>query len=278
MVYLICKPELAKPKHAIMFLLLSLLLLTDANGQASSGWERENNWFISGSTGMAILAGEMTKGYDFLTNEFSHNPGFSFNFDFGRTLGNRWESLIRLNAYTLFGRKSLPDFSAVGYQSFLTGQLLQLPVEYITPNSSVSIILRYMFKNNSKGQNTSVRFNPFAEAGVGIHSFSSELRYQIVPSNEISPMILRKKDGDTPIGVAVFTTGLGARTGSPDKWNLVFLCNAELINYDAIDAVHNFSNGTRNHSRAIVMKLTAGLTIPFGGDSPTDIFLPFRRW
>jgi hypothetical protein len=277
MVYLISKPELAKTKPVFMVLMLFLLLFTDAHAQENSGWRRGNNWFISGNTGMAILAGEMTKGFEFLPNEFSHSPGFAYNFDIGRTFGNRWESLVRLNAYTLFGRSSLPDFSAIGYQSSLLIQPEQLPVEYITQNSSVSLILRYMFKNNSRGQSSTLRFNPFAEAGLGIHSFTSELRYQIAPSNEKSPVILKIKDGETPVGVAVVTTGIGAKTGAPDRWNLVFLLNAELINYDALDAVHNYSNGSRNHSRGVVMKLTAGLTIPFGGDSPVDIFLPFRR-
>jgi len=273
-----CKPELAISKPGVMVLMLSLLLITGAYGQTTSAWNRENHWFISGNTGLAILAGEVTKEFTYLPNEFSHRPGFSFNFDFGRTLGNRWESLFRLNAYTLFGKSNLPDFSAVGYQSSLKGQLLQVPVEYITPNSSVSILLRYMFRNSSRGQGSTFRFNPFAEAGVGIHSFTSELRYQVAPTNENSPVILKKKDGDSPIGAGVITTGIGARTGAPDTWNLVFLWNAELINYDAVDAVHNYSEGTRNHSWAVVMKLTAGLTIPFQIDSPADIFLPFRRW
>jgi hypothetical protein len=278
MAYRTCEPELAISKPGIMVLLLSLLLHTNAYGQASSGWEKENNWFISGNTGMAILAGEMTQGFSFLPNEFGHRPGFTFNLDLGRTFGNRWESLVRVNAYTLFGKSNLPEFSAVGYQSNLKGPLFQLPVEYITPNSSVSILLRYMFRNQSQGPGSTVRFNPFAEAGIGIHSFTSELRYQFAPADTISPLILKKKDGDTPIGVAVITTGLGVRTGAPDTWNLVFLWNADLINYDAIDAVHNYSDGVRNHSWTLVMKLTAGLIIPFGGDSPTDIFLPFRRW
>jgi hypothetical protein len=278
MVYLISKTELAKPKPVIMVLLLSLLLLADAYGQANSGWKRGNNWFISGSTGMAILAGEATKGFELLPNEFIHSPGFAFNFDIGRTFGNQWESLLRLNAYTLFGKSSRPDFSAVGYQSSLPGQLDQLPVEYITPNSSASIILRYMFKDNSRGQSRKARFHPFAEAGLGIHSFTSELRYQIAPFNEESPVISKIKDGDTPVGVAVITTGIGAKTGAPDRWNLVFLWNAELVDYDALDAVHNFSNGSRNHSRAVILKLTAGLTIPFGGNKPTDNYLPFSRW
>jgi hypothetical protein len=273
-----CKPDLAKSKPVVMVLMLSLFLITAAYGQSTSAWDKENNWFVSGNTGMAILAGEMTKGFTWLPNEFSHLPGFTFNLDVGRTLGNRWESLLRLNAYTLFGKSNLPDFSAVGYQSNLKGQLFQIPVEYISPNSSVSIIFRYMFKNQSQGRGSAVSFNPFAEAGIGIHSFKSELRYQIAPADTISPLILRKKDGDTPIGVAVITTGLGVRTGAPDKWNLVLLWNAELVNYDALDAVHNYSDGSRNHSRAVIMKLTAGLTIPFGGDLPTDIFLPFRRW
>jgi hypothetical protein len=273
-----CKPELAKLKPGAMVLLLSLLLIADVYGQTTSAWKKENYWFISGSTGMAILAGEMTKGFEFLPNEFSHSPGFSYNLDLGRTFGYRWESLIRVNAYTLFGRSSLPHFSAVGYESPLSGQLLQLPVEYITPNSSVSIFLRYMFRNSSRGETSFVNFNPFAEAGLGIHSFTSKLSYQIAASSEISPVIMRKTDGGTPIGVAVITAGLGARTGTQGRWNLQFLWNAEVVDYDALDAVHNFSDGARNHSRAIVMKLTAGLTIPFGGDSPTDVFLPFRRW
>ena len=273
-----CKPIIAKSKPGIMVLLLSLTLFANAYGQADSGWEKENNWFISGNTGMAILAGEMTKGFSLLPNEFGHRPGFSFNLDLGRTFGNRWESLLRLNAYTLFGRSNLPDFSAVGFQSNLRGQLYQLPVEYITPNSSVSILLRYMFRNQNLGQGSTVRFNPFAEAGIGIHSFTSELRYQIALADTLSSLILKKKDGETPIGVAVITTGLGVRTGAPDTWNLVFLWNAELINYDALDAAHNYLNGTRNHSWTVVLKLTAGLIIPFGADSPTDIFLPFRRW
>jgi hypothetical protein len=276
MVYLIYKPVKANLKPVTIGLFLSLLLLTEVWGQANTGWKRENYWFISGGTGMAILAGEIKKDFTFLPNEFSHSPGIAFNLDFGRTFSNQWETLLRINAYNLFGKSNLPEFSAVGIHPSLSGQLYPEPVEYITTNSSVSVLLRYMFKRNHSGQGNTSRFHPFAEAGAGIHSFKSDLRYQTAPAQEKSTLIFRKQDGDTPVGVAVITTGLGAKAGTPGRMNVLLTWNAELINYDALDAVHHYSNATRNHARTIIMKLTAGLTIPFGGNPQTDIFLPFR--
>jgi hypothetical protein len=125
-------------------------------------------------------------------------------------------------------------------------------VEYITPNSSVSIFSGTCSETKAREKAVLSVLIPLPKPELESIVLHQNLRYQIAPADTISPLLLRKKDGGTPIGVAVITTGLGARTGAPDKWNLVFLWNAELVNYDALDAVHNYSDGARNHSRAVV--------------------------
>jgi hypothetical protein len=257
------------------FLLLLIFISFSAKAiQKPNG--NENNWYISGSTGIAILSKEITKNFVFLKNEFNHQPGFTYDLSASRTFGVRWEPSLRLSVYTLTGNSNNPNFSASGYHDPITQMNHQAPVEYITQSSSVSLILRYHFNWNQGKDEDDLKIAPFFEAGAGINSFKSELRYKTAPSIEESSLIFKKHDNGYPFGVAQIVTGLGTKIGGNGKWNFVILWNTEWINYDCLDAVYNFSEGERNHAKGIVFRLTAGISIPIKSAVKKDNYLPFR--
>jgi hypothetical protein len=258
-------------------IILILQMIFPLDGMAFPGKQnRETIWYLTGSSGIAFLNGEITREFAVLKNEFRHQPGFAFDLSIGRTLGQRFEPTFRLGVYTLFGESDLPQFSATGYHAALPVSMHQAPVEYITQSSAVSLIMKIYLRNNPGSQ--TIRFNPFIEAGVGINSFKSELRYQRIPPGQNSPVIFRKSNGEYPFGVAQIITGLGTKIGTPGKWNAVLLWNADVVNYATLDAVHNFTNGERDHARGIVSRITAGITIPLRRNIDKDNYLPFRRW
>ena len=222
-------------KSTGILMVILLLIISDVAMAFKGSKSKEINWYVSGTSGVALLAGEVTKNFVFLSKEFGHRPGFAYDLSVGRNAGNRWEPTFRLGAYTLFGESSLPRFSALGYHEELPATLYNQPVEYITQGSTVSFILRYLIRGSLVKQNKAVQFNPFVEVGAGINNFTSELRYVTIPAAENSPLILRKRNGEYPIGAGQIMTGLGTKIGSYGKWNIVILWNAEWVKYDSLE-------------------------------------------
>lgn len=270
-------PEPAGFKPTLLLLVVLLLSTADILAGNNQSGRRESRWFISGGTGAALLTTEFTSDFAILTNEFNHAPGMAFHFEAGRRAGNHLETIVRLDAYTLFGKSDLPEFSAIGKHHSLSELIPGEPVEYITQNSSVSFILRYRFRGSNGSHYRHIRFHPFAEAGIGIHSFIADLRYQQPPSDDVSTLIYRKKDGETPFGVALITAGLGARIGKPGRVNTVLQWNAHVVDYGTIDAVHNYIGDERANTKTLIMKVSGGITIPLQKRQAEHPYLPFAR-
>lgn len=225
-------------------------------------------WTASGGTGIALLGGEFSKDFIFLKNEFRHQPGLAFDFNLGRTVGNHWEPVIRLELFSLFGKSDSPlDFSAVGNHISFKGTLFDSPVEYKTTGTSVSGVIRYYFFKFSNQGVRKLSVNPFAEAGAGINYFSTRLSYSKLPEGAGSKVIFRKgvKKKQPRPSMAQVILGIGVKIGNTDRVHAVFSCDANIADYASYDAVHNYSsNGERIHAKAVIAKIITSVVIPLG--------------
>lgn len=260
--------------RSLLNLLLALPFTLTASGPKQG---REFTWHLSGVTGIAMLSGEVTNNLVFLPNEFRHKPGIAYTLNAGLNLGSRWEPALRIGAYTIGGDSYLKNLSAAGYQHDLSEDRDNEPVEYITQSTSVSVVVRYHLRKPPRRHQIVSGIYPFVEAGAGINSFTSELRYQTIPDGIQSALIFKKSDGEYAVGVAQIVTGVGTKIGTYNKWNFIVLWNADWVKHDSFDAVHNFNNGERTDAGAIVSKFTAGISIPVNRNSKKNNYLPFRR-
>lgn len=256
---------------------LQFLVLSSLMSEASTNkLPKQNNWFISGNTGIALRSSEVSGGFKFADDGFCHQPGFAFAFGFGKTLGNRWEPAIRWGAYTLFGQSSLPHYSSAGFYAAYPGFLQQEPLEYITQSNVFSFILRFLFSNGQQNGNLHAVIRPFIEAGLGINNYVTEVRYSKIPAAENASLIFRDRNGENANGAAQVTTGLGLKIGAKGEWHAEILMNAEWMNFSTLNAVSQMTNPVNNSSRAIVSRITAGLIIPIKATVKSDSYMPFR--
>ena len=241
-----------------------------------SSKEGDNRWFISGRTGTALLLKEITPDFKFLENEFRHQSGLTVDFSISNNIKNRWEPGIIFSAYRLSGQSDLPDFSAVGnHHAFIN--LYQSPVEYVTVSTSISGFIRYYFLNNSGKRKNSVYLQPYAEIGAGMNYFFTELGYSVPPEG-ISQIIFYKgtqKSGPGPGNVAQIIAGLGAKAILPGNVDLLISLNTDIVNYDCLDTVHNYTNEKRNHASSIVPKFLIGVTIPISSNDISNRHMPW---
>lgn len=263
--------------YSCRIIILLLFLAMPVANEASTGKQpNQNNWFISGHTGIAIRSHEVSGNYNFIADGFRHHPGFAFDLSFGKAIGNRWEPAIRWGAYTLFGQSDLPHYSSVGYYAAYPRLLKQEPLEYVTQNNAVSLISRFHFTGRGQNGHLSGIIRPFMEAGLGINNFSTEVRYSKIPVAESSSLILRERNGGQINGAAQVVTGVGLKIGTPGEWNAVLLMNAEWVNFSSLNPVHHLTSPNESGHKAIVSRITAGLNIPIKRTVKKHDYLPFR--
>ena len=237
----------------------------------------DNQWYISGRTGLSMLIKEVTPDFRFLNNEFKHQPGLTLDLTISRSFNEKWEPGINLSLYRLTGHSELPDFSAVNnHYAFIN--LHQLPVEYATVTFSLSAYWRYYFLNNSGKSKNRVYLRPYAEIGAGVNFFFTELGYSVFPPEGTSRLIYYKgtqKSGPGAGNVAQIVTGLGTRIVLPANIDMIVSFNADIVNYDCLDTVHNYTNEKRNHAISIVPKFLLGVIIPISNNDNSNRFLPW---
>jgi len=282
----ILKMKLKKKTFAVLLLVIFFPWLSVNIIHATPSLKSKNNnnqWHISGRTGTAWLQYEIGSDMALLKKEFTHQPGLAIDLGISRTLGRSWEPGILISIFRLSGESDLPEFSANGnHSSFIT--LYQMPVEYVTVSTSLSAYCRYHFRSFSKRTTTTVSLNPFAELGGGINYFFTQLGYQTTPEGENSSIIFRKGTGEKPRtqpgNVAQISLGLGTKIEMPRNLTLIFSLNTDIINYDCLDAVHNYTDGKRNHASSVVPRIMAGVCVPIGNKGRSgggDSHLPWAR-
>ncbi len=259
-----------------MYILILLMVLPAASKASTNRQLNQNNWFVSGNTGIAVRSPDISGNYKFVADGFRHHPGFAFDISFGRTVGKHWEPAFRWGAYTLFGQTILPHYSPVGYYAAYPDALEQEPLEYITQSHSVSITLRFLFAKSKRSQSSSGTIRPFLEGGLGINNFTSDVRYSKTPAGEKSSLIFRDRNGENYNGGSQILTGLGVKIGKQGEWNGVVSINTEWVEFSGLNPVSHFGNLKRSNSTAIVTRVTAGITLPFKKAARKNNYLPFR--
>ena len=260
-----------------------ILLISAAQLFSQSSLNKRNKWFVSGSAGMAVLTGEISKDFVPLKNEFNHQPGWAADIKIGKSIGGHFEPAIRFSSYFFTGSSEAPHFSANGNHASLKGTLYDWPVEYRTLTGSVSGIIRYYFKEIPGKFVSGFRIDPYIEGGGGIVYMGSQLSYQTRPPGAGHSVVFQKGTGNQPPpAVGQVVLGLGTKLGNPDKWHVGISYNVDVVNYAVLDAVHNYNDdGIRNHAKGIVSKFMAELIFPLGktskysGSGGTNFRLPW---
>ncbi len=244
-----------------------------AHHPKSSG---RTEWSVSGGVGVSFLDFEITENFEILKNEFRHKPAMLLELGASALMGKRWEPGIRFSLMSLYGESASPDFSAVGNHVSMN-ELYELPVEYSTKGGELSGLLRFYLRKSSGKRSEKPMINPFVEAGGGLTFFSNELRYKSIPFEEESPVIFEKGKGNQSVfSVSHLAVGAGVKIGKPGERNFYVLYSGKAVNYDFMDAVHNYTNGERNHAKGIISKFSAGIIIPlFNGRKEESGHLPW---
>lgn len=236
----------------------------------SSSKPKNTRWTASVSGGVAQLVREFTNDFQFLENEFQHNPGWALNLNVGRRLGKRLEPGISFGVYKLSGTAEQADFTANGIHASFKDIYPGIPVKYDNISSSLLLFMRYYFREFSNQKYNRVRFDPYAEISGGMNIFATELFYQTTPPGKDRPVIFQKSGPNKGI-VGQLSVGLGTQVSFGSKWKLTVSLNTDWVNYDCLDGVHNYNNnGERNHAKDIVSRLMVGMVIPIGAASGGD--------
>ncbi len=234
-----------------------------------------NQWYITGRTGMSVLLKEITPELKALNNEFRNQPGLTLDLTISKSLGEKWEPGVNFNILKLSGNSDLPNFSATNnHYAFLN--LLQLPVKYVTIVTSFSAICRY-YLFNKPGKNR-VYMKPYLEFGAGINYFFTELGYTSTPPDDIPRLIYYKgtqSSGPKRGNEAQANVGLGSKIVLPADIDLIISLNGDIINYDCLDAVHNYNETKRNHAFSIVPKFLLGVIIPIKKNDFSNHHMPW---
>ena len=268
-------------KSIIAGLILAFLTIAPSRHTKASNpgkYQEEGEWRITGKFGSALLLREFYGFFTIQENEFRHKPGLALNLGINKKLTPRWEPGIYFSLYRLSGESDLPQFSANDiHPSF--SNLYEWPAEYATVSTNLSGSVKYHLIDLPEKSIKPVRFDPFGEFGAGIIYFFSEVGYSNPPP-EINKVIFRKGTGPKPRSepgnVMQLSAGFGTEIDLPQGISLVLSVNADIVNYECMDAVHNYINGERNNARTIVAKIMTGVIIPVGSKGRSSGPFPWR--
>ncbi|MDD3853892.1 MAG: hypothetical protein PHD40_09615 [Syntrophomonadaceae bacterium] len=162
----------------------------------------------------------------------------------------------------------MPDFSANGNHSSFN-DLYDWPVEYVTVSTALSATVKYHLRKLPANSTKTIRLDPFVELGAGVIYFFTQLGYTNPPPAVPEAIIFGKGTGKKPRSepgnVMQATAGLGTEIDLPQNISLILSVNADIVNYECLDAVHNYAaDGERIAARTIVGKIMAGIIVPFG--------------
>lgn len=270
--------EMIKP--GILLILLCMNLNAWKVHAAPPGDNGAGSWWLSVRAGTTILLSEITRDFRFLENEFNHHPGFSVDLSLSKILGDHWEPGVNLAVYRLTGATPQPRFSATGIFGPFNNLYPGIPVEYENMSGSLLFSVRYFVFSLPDQHPRGFHLSPFIEAGGGLNVFASEVHYESVPPGMESSLIWEKA-GKNMGNVAQISLGIGTKMNIGRNWDFLFALNTEWIDYDCVDGVHNYTGGERDHARALMPRLMAGIAIPLGGSSlgrsPESDYLPWSQ-
>ncbi len=224
------------------------------------GGLREKNLSVTGQLGAALLLTELRRNFKPLQDEFTHQPGPSFSLSASYALSENWEPGLSLGFYPLSGSTDRPYFSANGLQTAFRNINTDLPVRYDNQSTSVLAFIRYFPLKRPSSGIPELQVKPYAELGAGMNFFGTQVKYEEVP--EGGNAVIWEKTDQNRGHVAHFSLGLGATTLFYKDWKLLVSVNGDLIDYDVVDGVHNYSGGERNHARTLIFRFMTGISVP----------------
>ncbi|MCG6190402.1 hypothetical protein [Maribellus maritimus] len=214
----------------IVYLLLSLVLNTRAQKNPASDIR------ITGEFVVSQMMTEFQKGFSGSVNEFDNQPGVGFGFELSKQFTKNWEAGVAFTLSTLNGEATSPDFSATGFHASMQEPFTE-PIVYKSQLFAQKIYVQYNIVLRTHYNTT----NPFIRAGFGYVPYRSQLRYR---DNWHSGVIFGKgveEYENNKMSTAVYTITPGIRTKISKQLELLAAINLNMVNYDFLDVVHNYS-------------------------------------
>jgi len=266
-------------KKTIIGLLFFMGLLAISAGSFAKTTSRPyypNIWEVTGEFGMVGLWMEMDGITSRLAPEFNDNPGYSFGVSLSRTVGLHWKPNFSMLFYHFTGDNNYPVFSAEGNQPDFN-DLARKPVEYKTDMGAFLLGIRYYPLEFTRPHYKWWRIDPYLEVQLGLNVLSTELRYKTLPEGKTTTLIFEKGKGDPARPAAIigqYSCGGGTELSFNHDWKLLLSFNLDFVNYDCLDAVHNYTpSGDKISVMTVVPRLMVGITIPIAKKRPA-----YRMW
>ena len=254
----------------ICFLLPLGFLSVFANAASPGGSYFPDKWEISGQVGTSKMLFELRGLTSRLPKEFKHKPGYTFGLSLSRTVRLHWKPSFSMYFYHFSGDNDNPVFSAIGKNADFD-DFVRAPVEYKTDMWAVMLGTRYYLWEFTRPEYKKLSLNPYLELQVGLNFLSTVLGYKDPPAGRAG-LIFEKGKGDpmrpaTVIGQYSF--GGGTEINLHHSWKLSVGWNFDFIDYNCVDAVHNYySSGEEIYTMDVVSRLMVGIIIPVRKKKP----------
>ncbi len=258
-------------------LLLCSLILMQFNLLAQSP---KGGVIVGGNIGSSMILSEVSPDFSTRVNEFNHQPGFIFEPELNKLIGNHLEVGTTFTLTFLNGKTDDPDFSAEGFHTAMKYDITE-PVQYNTRMMGQKFYLGYYFRSFEK-INRPYQIEPFIRAGGGYFYYLSDFSYQ---DPDLGVIFGKGVQDYATLTTAVFFGTAGIKTYiSPN----VFINSSITVNYvtyDFLDAVHNYDEfGERNDYRGIYADFKIGIFYQFtakgvksGRTGTPGAYLPFSK-
>jgi len=184
--------------------------------------------------GVSKLLGEIPYGFSEIINEFDNQAGFSTVLEFSTYLSPHWEIGSEIGYSSLKGNTFNPEFSAEGIQDGIPAEIIE-PVQYSNKLFGQNLFFRYFFKPHYSES----LFVPFVSAGGGYLNFHSKFKYIDAPDDDL--LFGKGTANYSRLTIPVFILGTGFKTPVSQHIYLVTSIDFNMVNYDFLDVVHNYS-------------------------------------
>lgn len=190
---------------------------------------------IGAKIGGSKLLGEIPFDFTEIINEFDNKTGFASAFEISKYISQYWEIGTEIGYSNLNGNTFTPEFSAEGMHAGIPVEITE-PVEYKNKLFSLNFFCRYFF--NSPYSESA--FVPFISAGGGYLNYNSKFKY--IEYEDEKVIFGKGTEGYAKLSTPVFFFGTGLKKTISSNIYLVSSVDFNLVNYDFLDVVHNFSD------------------------------------
>ena len=201
----------------------------------------------------------MYPDFNSINTEFKNNLGYTANIAFTKVFVKRLETGLGLDVSSFKGKNLSPEFSANGFHNDFIPPVTKA-VKYSTQLLTPLFIARYHFREISPPKRGRYYLNGFIEAKVGIAFLFTELAY-VAPQPDQSIFVKGKGRQPVPGFNALYSVGTGFRIDIDRKWGVLAIFDINMVNYDCLDAVHNYTiSGSRLDLKGTYTRLMIGMS------------------